>query len=224
MQNKYEYYVNALEEAIVMERVNQRKKAVMAFEVALTVSERIKTVYIPLILTQVIFRYIEVISAFCAKNKLPYKNEIRLLKCLVKDYSFNNFSEVSSDSMKSLENQVNGFFDEAGHDVQTLYFVINSELKRRHPELVEYELLTYIYMTISLIDFTHEYIRNSSRIVNEKTDYVLMSDGLQVETRKMRSILISMAKGYNIQSTKMIELAVRIICNKVDDAIMEIID
>lgn len=224
MNEQYEYYVRALEQAQEREKVNQRKRAIKAFEAALTVKERLQTVYIPLVLTQVVFRYLEVIGSFCAQNRLPFKKELREIRMLVKDYYFNNFSDLSSSNIKSLENQVNGFFDEAGRDVQTLYFVINSELKKVHPELEEYELLTYIYMTISLLDFTHGYIRRADRTIYEKTDYILVSEGLQAETKKIHSILLKMAQGYSIKSTQMIELAIKIIGQKVDNAIMEIID
>lgn len=218
-----DFFYKVLHDAKVEAEKEANHKKMKAFETVLSERERVMFVYVPIVLTQVVFRYIEIINDYCARKCLPFKNETRELKRLIKQYTFSNFSGLSSDCTNSLDRQVNDFFYDAGDDVQTLYFVINSELKKVYPELDDYELLTYLYMSISLLDYTHHYIRKTNKLITEKTNYVLVSYDVYSETYKMRGVLKDMTRLYNIQSTQMIELAIKIIGNKVDNAVMEII-
>lgn len=211
-------YVGELEKAMIQHEEEERRKCNKVFLESLTETERLKIVYFPLILTQVVFEYVSTICGICIKEKLPYKQQVRNLKELISEYNFRNFTRLEDDCMNTLYDNVDSFFDDAGDNIDTLFYVIMQELKKRYRDMDDYNLPTYLYVTISLIDYTLSFMYKADKVVEEKTRYCLSPSDVAPELYKIKNILSGMTDGYKIKKTDMIELAIKIISNKVNTA------
>lgn len=118
-----------------------------------TPEEALKIAYLPIVLTQAAFRFATAVADECAQRQLDYKKPVREIRTHTKEYIRNIIGGDKADLINSLENQVCAFLGKAGNDVQTLYFCINSELKKEYPHLTEYNLLTNIYICQALCTY-----------------------------------------------------------------------
>lgn len=187
------------------------------------VEEAVRIAYIPIILTKAAFQFAEFIAKQCAEYRLPYKKETRLIKQSIYDYERETLGQVKIDVLETLENQVGHFFDEAGDNVQTLWYVINAELKKRYPKLENYDLLTNVYVCVSILEYVRCFEAAADHTIQERTSmpYVSIANRQSVD---VRNACLSIADKYKIQQTEMIHLAIRVIANKVDSMVVSVVE
>ena len=179
--------------------------------------EALKIAYLPIILTQVAFRFATSVADECAQRKLDYKKQVRAIREHSKEYISNIVGGDQVDLINSLENQMCAFLGTAGNDVQTLYFCINQELKTKYPELTEYNLLTNIYICQALCTYVRmKEIRYDQLIrdrLNAPYNSIINKDALAV-----CKALQEIAGNYKISlHTQFINTAVTMIGIKIDN-------
>ena len=181
-----------------------------------TLEESLKIAYIPSILAEVAFRYIEQIHSISRDKRLDNKKECRIIRECVKEYQYTLYNGINREVLDNLFNQIGRFFDMVSWDITTLYFSINSELKKRHPELKEYEFLTYLNMVIAIIDYMRSFERKMDKIIQERTKRPYASI-TNPNITKIRVICESLAKQNHIDFTPSINLAMTIIGKKLNE-------
>ena len=181
-----------------------------------TLEESLQMAYIPSILAEVAFRYIEQIHAISRDKRLDNKKECRIIRECVKEYQYTLYNGIRKDTLDNLFSQIGKFFDLVSWDITTLYYSINQELKSRHPELNEYEFLTYLNMVIAIIDYMRSFERKMDKIIQERAKRPYASITNPNITR-IRSVCGNLAKQYHIDFTPTINLAMTIIGKKLNE-------
>ena len=121
--------------------------------------------------------------------------------------------------MKKLEDQLEDFLAGAGWDVQCLWFTVNQELKKRYPELnAEYDLLTPLYVCISLMDFTRQKESEYADLLEERTG-IRPAFQEQKSVKKLRAALNEISGKYSLDATPMIKLAIAVINNRLQELV-----
>lgn len=178
--------------------------------------ESLKIAYIPSILAEVAFRYIEQIFAISRDKRLDNKKECRKIRESIKEYKYTLYNGISKEVLDNLFMQIGNFFDLVNWDITTLYYSINQELKRRHPQLTEYEFLTYLNMVIAILDYMRSFEREMDIIIQERTKRPFASITNPNITAIYRECQ-SMAKQYHIDFTPTIKLSIKIIAKKLNE-------
>lgn len=184
--------------------------------------EAVKIAYIPIILTKAAFQFADFVRRQCVEGRLPYMKESRTIKQSIHDYERETLGQVKTEVMETLEMQVGYFFEEAGNNVQTLWYVVNSELKKRYPELEDYNLLTNVYVCVSILDYVRRFELSADHIIQQRTSMPYAS----VQNRQSADIYnacLSIADKYKVVNTEMIKLAMRVIAVRVDGMVVEVI-
>lgn len=186
-----------------------------------SLKEAIKIAYVPIILTKAAFQFADFIRRQCIENRLPYQKESRIIKQSLQDYERETLGQVNTEVMETLEKQVDYFFEEASSNVQTLWYVVNSELKKKYPELSSYDLLTNIYVCISILDYVRKFESSADYIIRQRTSipYASVQNKQSID---VRNACLTIADRYKVQKTNMINLAMRTIAIKIDKIVLEV--
>lgn len=183
----------------------------------LSFEESVKMAYIPVLLTKAAFRYAEMVATMCAQNRLPYVKEVREIRKAIGEYHSQSFGNISSKALLALENETEEFFDMASTDVQTLWFVVNQELKTRYPELdKEYDLLTYLCIGIAMLRYVRKFEIASDTMLSRR-----MGEHMCCAPNKYSLVVWKMlekiADNHKVDGSDMINLSLRIIRKKADE-------
>ena len=186
-----------------------------------SVEEAIKIAYIPIILSKAAFRFARMAVDECVSRKLPYRKQVRQIRDSIDGYEREAFETVKPEVLEALTRQVEGFFYAAGHDVQTLWFVINSELKKRYPDLGDYVLLTHSYVVISILDYIREFEIESDRVIRGRLPMHYVSVRNR-HLKGLRDACMAIADVHKLDNTDMLRLAMRCIAVKVDGMVVTV--
>lgn len=187
-----------------------------------SVEEAVRIAYIPIILTKAAFQFADFIRRQCVEQRLAYVKESRAIRQALHDYERETLGQVNAGVMDTLEKQVGHFFEEAGTNVQTLWYVVNSELKKRYPELSSYDLLTNIYVCVSILDYVRRFESSADHIIRQRTGMPYASVQ-NCQSADIRNACLSIADRYKVERTDMINLAIRVIALKIDAMVVEVI-
>ena len=190
---------------------------------AFTFEESLRIAYVPVLLTKKAFRFAEGVCVQCAASKLPYQRYTRIIRAASDSYIRQTLgATISKSTLQILENRTDLLFDRAGDNVQTLWFVVNNELKKQHPELDhEYELLTNLFCAVSLLNYVEKYERVVDMTITQRNGLKNATTSVQ-EVTDVKNALLSIADKYKICHTSMINLSVRIIAIKIDTIVQEL--
>lgn len=109
------------------------------------------------------------------------------------------------------------FLGKAGNDVQTLYFCINSELKKEYPHLTEYNLLTNIYICQALCTYVREKEMHYDQLIRMRLSAPYHST-VNKDSLAVCKALQEIAGNYKISiHTRIINTAVKVIGIKIDN-------
>lgn len=190
-----------------------------------TLEESLRMAYIPVLLNKTAFHFAEEVCRQCAEMKMPYKHETRAIRQATSSYISSTLGQsVSSYTLRILEEKAQQVFQDAGSNVQTLWFVINSELKKQYPQLdSEYEFLTNVYCGVSLLFFVMRYDDVLDAEVERRTGLKHASFRTP-ETTDVYNALLAIGCKYPISRTDTLNLALRIISIKVEEIVRELYD
>lgn len=142
---------------------------------------------------------------------------MREIRAHTKEYIRNIIGGDKADLINSLENQVCAFLGKAGNDVQTLYFCINSELKKEYPHLTEYNLLTNIYICQALCTYVREKEMHYDQLIRMRLSAPYHST-VNKDALAVCKALQEIAGNYKISiHTRIINTAVKVIGIKIDN-------
>ena len=182
-----------------------------------TPEEALKIAYLPIVLTQAAFRFATAVADECAQRQLDYKKPVREIRAHTKEYIRNIIGGDKTDLINSLENQVCAFLGKAGNDVQTLYFCINSELKKEYPHLTEHNLLTNIYICQALCTYVREKEMHYDQLIRMRLSAPYHST-VNKDALAVCKALQEIAGNYKISiHTRIINTAVKVIGIKIDN-------
>lgn len=109
------------------------------------------------------------------------------------------------------------FLGKAGNDVQTLYFCINTELKKEYPYLKEYNLLTNIYICQALCTYVREKEMHYDQLIRMRLSAPYHST-VNKDALAVCKALQEIAGNYKISiHTRIINTAVKVIGIKIDN-------
>ena len=182
-----------------------------------TPEEALKIAYLPIVLTQAAFRFATAVADECAQRQLDYKKPVREIRTHTKEYIRNIIGGDKADLINSLENQVCAFLGKSGNDVQTLYFCINSELKKEYPHLTEYNLLTNIYICQALCTYVRAKEMHYDQLIRMRLSAPYQST-VNKDALAVCKALQEIACNYKISiHTRIINTAVKVIGIKIDN-------
>lgn len=189
-----------------------------------TLEESLRMAYVPILLTKTAFRFAEEVCRQCVAQHLPHKKETRIIRQAERDYIHSTLgTTISRSTLEILEQKTDLLFTKAGNDVQTLWFVVNQELKKQHPTLdEEYPFLTDLFCAVSLLHYVRSYESACDIMVKQRTGLQRTTFTVQ-EPIDIYNALLSIAGRYTICHTSMIHLSVRIISMKVDEIVQQLI-
>lgn len=179
--------------------------------------ESVKIAYIPVLLTKAAFRYAEMVMTICAKKKLPYVKEVRTMREGIKDWHRETLGRyVNPKTLLVLEDETEAFFDIASGDVQTLWFVINQELKKKYPELdEEYELLSSLCLSIALLRYVRKFEVAADAMMSQRVGQPLCCAPNPYSFVVWKA-LEKIADNHKVDGSDMINLSLKIIRNRAD--------
>lgn len=182
-----------------------------------TPEEALKIAYLPIVLTQAAFRFATAVANECAQRQLDYKKPVREIRAHTKEYIRNIIGGDKVDLINSLENQVCAFLGKAGNDVQTLYFCINTELKKEYPHITEHNLLTNIYICQALCTYVREKEMHYDQLIRMRLSAPYHST-VNKDALAVCKALQEIAGNYKISiHTRIINTAVKVIGIKIDN-------
>lgn len=189
----------------------------------LTPKEAIRIAYIPIVVGNACIMYATQIADLSARIRLPYKKECRSIREHCNLYVKEAIGAVSHEVLKKLDDQTASFFSEAGDSVQTLYWVLRQELSKKYPELDDYNLLTLIYVYKSLFYYILDFQNKSDRLVRERTGTSFFSKS-DPNLKPIMDALEVIGSKYTIENTSMINMAMKVISNRIDGLIFSDIE
>ena len=206
---------------LIQEPENSPAQAITEADVqkVLTPQEAIRIAYYPIITGKAAFRHAFDLRQTCIDRRLPYARQSRIIKESYEEWNKYYTDIVDNDTMKKLEDQLEDFLAGAGWDVQCLWFTVNQELKKRYPELnAEYDLLTPLYVCISLMDFTRQKESEYADLLEERTG-IRPAFPEQKSVKKLRAALNEISGKYSLDATPMIKLAIAVINNRLQELV-----
>lgn len=206
---------------LIQEPENSPAQAITEADVqkVLTPQEAIRIAYYPIITGKAAFRHAFDLRQICIDRRLPYARQSRIIKESYEEWNKYYTDIVDNDTMKKLEDQLEDFLAGAGWDVQCLWFTVNQELKKRYPELnAEYDLLTPLYVCISLMDFTRQKESEYADLLEERTG-IRPAFPEQKSVKKLRAALNEISGKYSLDATPMIKLAIGVINNRLQELV-----
>ena len=181
-----------------------------------SVSDALKMCYVPLVISQAAYRFATLICDQCAREQLDYRKQTRILRECAKSYAVDVIGSDKRKLVDALDNELTGWMDNEQHDITTLYFCVNQELKKQYPELSEYDMLTYIYMSLALLGYVKfmdiQYDKEISQLLHRP--YHTGENHHNIKARKALSEIAGYCK--IDLDTEMISRAIKVIGIKMD--------
>ena len=178
--------------------------------------------YAPLILADAAFRFSISLCDYCASSRLPYKKETRAIRSAYKEYQSANLAMLGTDITRRLNACFDEFFDHSSPNTTTLWYVINSQLKKYYPELdEEYEVLSMAFAPLCLFACVRQFERQSDAIV---TSRLCLSQPQNTANHLFDFVaeqLFSIIGNYHLHETNMVWMSVKIISRRVFEIIDE---
>ena len=202
----------------------QKEKEITARDLLdiMSLEESAKMIYVPFILTDISFKYIKEYIKISVSKRLDNKKVVRSLRENMREYEYSRNKDIDFGAVKKLTEQVENFFETVNWDITTLYYSINSELKKCYPDFdEEYEYLTYLYMTVSLLKYVRQFEHEYEIIIQQRTKipYVSIEND---SVANIRQLCEKQLIDIRIKSTPIIDLAIKIIAKKLSEIIFEI--
>lgn len=185
--------------------------------------ESMRMAYVPIIMTQAAFRYAELVCRYCADHHLNYRNQTRAIKEAIGAYQSTTLAGIHLDTLNRLRSQINEFCDVTSHDVQTLWFVVNGNLKKHYPELEDYELLTLVYCTLCIMVYVRRFEDASDQAIRERLSLSNCTTRNEHLTKASQA-LFDIAGKYDLNRDDAVNLSMQIIANKLDAILQPYLD
>lgn len=202
---------------LIQEPGNSTTEAITKEDVqkVLTPQESIRIAYYPIITGKAASRHAFDLRQICIDRRLPYARQSRIIKESYEEWNKYYTDIVDKETMDKLEDFLAG----AGWDVQCLWFTVNQELKKSYPELnAEYDVLTPLYVCISLMDFTRQKEKEYADLLEERTG-IRPAFPEQKSIKKLRAALNEISGKYSLDATPMIKLAIAVINNRLHELV-----
>lgn len=183
-----------------------------------SLEEALRIAYIPIILSQAAFQYADFARRICAEKRLPYRRESRIIRAAMEEYERRNLHQLSDRARELLEVRTEEFIDEADRQLQVLWYTVNGQLKKEHPQLDNYDLLTNLYMAVALLDYVRRFELATGHEIQRRTGNPYASAVNPLSTA-VRDACLSIAGQYTLQRTDLLERAVRAIALRVEKII-----
>lgn len=180
--------------------------------------EALRIAYVPIILSQSAFQYADFARRICVEKRLPYQKESRIIRTAMEEYERRTLYRLSDRARDLLEVRTDEFIDEAEKQLQVLWFSVSNQLKKEHPELENYDLLTNLYMAVALLDYVRRFELAAGHEIQRRTGNPYASAVNPLST-DIRNACLSIAGNYTMQHTDLLERAVRAIALRVEKII-----
>lgn len=180
-----------------------------------SVEEALRIAYIPIVLSKAAFEYAKFAVRLCVEKKLPYRKQTRIIREAIDEYEQGLMGTIRTEVRTRLESQVEFFFDQADDDVEKLWYVIRLELIKRYPDMPQIDLLTNIYVCVSMLDYVRKFEETTNYTIQSRT-HMPYANYINKQCIDIRNAYLSIADNYKIARTDIIQLAIRIIALKVD--------
>lgn len=182
----------------------------------LSMQEVLKMAYVPPIIAEIVFKYVDQLCQYCADNRVGNKKETRALKEAVKEYKYTLYRDIDKRVLNRLLSQVEEFFGLVSWDMTTLYYGVNQALKTQYPELKDYELLTYANMILSLTDYLGHFLVEMGELHLQRTGRRCRT-GYDPNISKICKVCNQITKDYRLQYTDNTLLSIKIIGKKINE-------
>lgn len=207
-------------------REREKKKEMSLTEVMNMFSEEeaMQIAFIPVILTEMAHSYVMQACTMCAEQRLEeYKKDVRDLKKYVEGYEQGLLDGIHAVSMERIRKQVESFQQEVSSDLTKLYFAINGEIKKCHPERTEYDIPTLLYMAVTINAYQRLFENDTDDMIAEKCGQRLGSITNPVANEvinRCRKMLVPC----KIEATRNIEIGMYIIAQKLRKCQFAVVD
>lgn len=108
-----------------------------------TREERLRMAYVPLVVTESIWEYVDKVTAYCASHRIDVVKKLtRAVKMMKKDYYAWLHTTIDSDHIKRANACAQQFKKDFLRDMFIMWFTINGELKKKHPDSPDQDMRT----------------------------------------------------------------------------------
>lgn len=181
-----------------------------------TPDELLSLIYPPLLATEAALHYADRIADLCAARRTEgTKRTVRALRDIVRTYQRRQLSDLHADVFAELQRHFNLFLEACGGDVQTLWFTVNQELKTRYPHLADYALATEAMVCMSLASYAIRCEARTARLIGERIGGTFQ--GTSPVASSLHRAAAELTRGLSIDGAPMVELAVRVIDNRMKE-------
>lgn len=186
-----------------------------------TTEEALRIAYIPIILSKAAFEYAKFVTRICAELKLPFKHQVRVIKWCISEYERTQIGNVRPEILARLEKQVEFFFEQADDDVDNLWTIIRQELTDKYPDLPHIGLFVNIYVCVSLLGYVWKFEASANHMIQKRTN-TPYSNVVNPYCIEIRNACLSIADNYKLTKSKIIEIGVQAIAQKVDQIAIQL--
>lgn len=214
---------------LIMEREPEIPKEDPFFPIQLIMDkipakESIRIAYIPIVISNAALHYTGKIADFCAKNRMPFIKEVRTIRNESKAFVEQATGSVSHDTYYQLKKQTDEFFYSTKANLYTLYFTVRNEFLNRFPNLDnEYDLYTDVYIAHSLFRYVRDFQDKAEKHMSEVCGVTIKTDP-DPHIMKIWKCLDIITDGYTLGKSEIIELALKVISNKIDEHVFSDIE
>lgn len=180
--------------------------------------EAVRIAYVPIILSHSAFQYADFARRICAEKRLPFQKESRIIRAAIEEYERMTKYTLSDKANEILNQRTEEFTDEAEKQLQILWYTVSGQLKKEHPEVANYDLLTNLYMAVALLDYVRRFELSAGMEIAKRVGTPYASSANPLSTA-VRNACLSIAGEYTLQRSDMLERAVRSIALRVDKII-----
>lgn len=160
------YDLEELKERYFRKSISESTKAMME---RLTLDEQMRVSFVPLIITQLAWRYADKAMECAARDKVSILKKLsRTLKMVRQKYDDELRRELDCVHFCKIIEQTEMCISKISHDLAILYFSANQEFKRSTPEYPYDELRTYAIMSSLFIKLLESYNKEMDKLLSER--------------------------------------------------------
>lgn len=157
-----------------------------------TKDEQMRITIVPLMLSYAAWHYADLTLSLGVAYKVSFLKKLtRAVRELRKTFDYEVSKDLNPHHVHVMERETEKFMNTFGHDFTILYFSVNSEFKREHPDYPYDDMRTYAIMSMLMIELQDRQNRSSDKLITGRI-------GRRTPTRRMREIdaLHDLMRGY----------------------------
>lgn len=184
----------------------------------------LRVAYLPIVIQELVAHYALSLVESCRALRV-HKREGRRIRELLGELDWETYGLLSRGTVNRFRGGVQEFMQETGMDLYKLYLSINSELKRRYPDLEteEYDMLTNAMLVGGFCEY-YRWLGGWIVEVLRRVTHTDFSYPFSVATMGLMKEAMAVLGGHDVEQTGIIALALKIVKQKIEAIDFNLVD